>query len=109
MSSFGDICDSLWSCTVHPNVIINYDRWRYASDAWNVAYNSEAGNRLDDYRSMVINHETGHWFGFNHVFCSASGQMAPVMQQQSIDLRGCAFNPWPLATEQTNLRNQLGL
>jgi hypothetical protein len=109
MASFGAICDSLWSCTVHPYVIINYDRWRNASDAWNAAYGSENGSRLDDYRSMVINHETGHWFGFNHTFCSAAGQPAPVMQQQSIDLRGCSFNPWPLDSEQAALKSQLGL
>lgn len=104
MPSFGTICDSTWSCTVSPNVILNYDRWTGASSAWN-----NAGGNLDDYRSMVINHETGHWLGFGHKFCSGPGQAAPVMQQQSIDLQGCSFNPWPLASEQTQLKTYLGL
>lgn len=98
MSSFGTICDSMWSCTVTPNVILNFDRWRYASDAWN-----STGSSLDDYRSMVINHETGHWLGFYHRYCSAPGQLAPVMQQQSISMQGCLPNPWPLPAEKAAL------
>ncbi len=104
MSSFGAICDSLWSCTVKPNVIINHDRWVGASDAWNAQDGS-----LDDYRSMVINHESGHWFGFNHRFCGGAGQAAPVMQQQSISLQGCTFNPWPTTAEKDSLKSMLGL
>ena len=98
MPSFGSICDSMWSCTVYPNVILNFDRWRFASPAW-----LGGGGNLDDYRTMVINHETGHWLGFGHRFCSGSGQPAPVMQQQSISLQGCAANPWPLPYEKAAL------
>ena len=104
MSSFGTICDAEWSCTVSPNVIINYDRWRYTTDPW-----KKNGGSLQDYRIMAINHETGHWLGFNHSNCSGSGQPAPVMQQQSIDLQGCVFNPWPTASEQNVLKARLGL
>lgn len=104
MPTFGAICDSDWSCTVSPNVILNFDRWQGASSAWN-----SAGGSLDDYRSMVINHEVGHWFGFGHAFCGGAGQPAPVMQQQSISLAGCAFNPWPKANETLNLKSNLGL
>lgn len=94
MTSFGAICDSYYSCRVGPNVIVNYDRWMGATDPWNAA-----GGTLEDYRVMVINHETGHWFGFGHRDCPAAGQLAPVMQQQSISLQGCTFNPWPTAAE----------
>lgn len=104
MSSFGAICDSLWSCAVSPNVILNFDRWTGASDAWNAA-----GGSLDNYRSMVINHETGHWLGFGHRNCGGTGQPAPVMQQQSISLQGCTFSPWPNAAELSTLRQTLGL
>jgi hypothetical protein len=104
MPSFGAICDTTWSCTVKPYVIINYDRWQNASPAW-----QQYGGSLEDYRHMVINHETGHWLGFNHSQCSRAGQLAPVMQQQSINLQGCAFNPWPLPVEQTMERSYLGL
>ena len=95
MTSFSaTICDNTWSCRVGPNVIVNYDRWMGASDSWNAA-----GGTLEDYRVMVINHETGHWLGFGHRNCPGDGQPAPVMQQQSIDLQGCKFNPWPTPAE----------
>ena len=48
---------------------------------------------------MVINHETGHWLGLGHAYCSGPGQLAPIMQQQSIDMQGCQINSWPLPWE----------
>jgi len=103
MPTFGSICDSTWSCRSGPNVVINFDRWRLASDAWN-----QSGGALEDYRVMVINHETGHWLGFGHSNCGGPGQAAPVMQQQSINLQGCKFNPWPTGGELRSLRTTLG-
>ncbi len=87
-------CDAIVSCTVGANVIINETRWVNGSDAWN-----GAGGSLRDYRSMVVNHETGHWLGHGHEYCSGAGQPAPVMQQQTINMQGCKPNPWPLASE----------
>ncbi len=98
------ICDNIWSCRVGNNVILNFDRWSGASSAWN-----SAGGTLDEYRSMVINHETGHWLGFSHRYCSGAGQPAPVMQQQSISLQGCSFNAWPTASEIQALKKSKGL
>lgn len=94
MTSFGGVCDNYYSCRIGANVVVNYDRWTGATDPWNAA-----GGSLEDYRVMVINHETGHWFGYSHRNCTGAGQPAPVMQQQSIDLQGCKFNPWPTAAE----------
>lgn len=102
--SFGGVCDSTWSCRIGPNVVINYDRWQNASPAWN-----RNGGTLDEYRDMVINHETGHWIGFGHASCGGAGQKAPVMQQQSINLQGCVFSPWPSASEVASARGKLGL
>lgn len=104
MPTFGGVCDAEWSCRSGPNVVINFTRWQNASPAWNAA-----GGALDEYRNMVINHETGHWLSFGHSHCSGAGQPAPVMQQQSINLEGCAFNAWPTSGELSMLRRQLGL
>ena len=104
MESFHPSCDPEWSCRVGDNVIINFERWQSASPAW-----ISHGGSLNDYRSMVINHETGHRLGFGHNDCGGPGQQAPVMQQQSIDLQGCAFNPWPTSGEREILRQLLGL
>lgn len=92
------VCDNYYSCRVGANVIVNYDRWMGATDSWN-----NAGGNLEDYRVMVINHETGHWLGFGHSNCPGEGQPAPVMQQQSINLQGCTFNAWPVESELARL------
>lgn len=94
LPSFSSGCSVEWSCRVGKSVIVNDMRWRDATDAWN-----RAGGSMRDYRHMVINHEVGHWLGHGHLNCSAPGVPAAVMQQQSIDLQGCRFNPWPLKSE----------
>ena len=94
MPTYSSGCTADWSCNVGNKVIINDDRWMNASEAWNAN-----GGSLRDYRHMVVNHETGHWLGHDHAFCTGAGNTAPVMQQQSIDLQGCKFNPWPLDSE----------
>lgn len=95
MTSFGAICDDYYNCQVGTNVIVNDDRWEKATDPWN-----QTGRSVEEYRSLIINHETGHRLGFlDNPTCSQPGQLAPVMMQQSISLNGCLFNPWPLQSE----------
>ncbi len=94
MPMFSSGCSAEWSCTAGNYVAINQDRWMNASAPWNAAKKS-----LRDYRNLVINHEVGHWLGHGDTNCNGIGQSAPVMQQQSIDLEGCVFNSWPLASE----------
>ena len=92
--SFSSGCSSMWSCRVGRFVIINQDRWKNASPAWNAAHLA-----LRDYRHMVVNHETGHWLGLGHAGCPGKGRLAPVMMQQSKGLNGCTFNPFPTIRE----------
>lgn len=100
-----NVCSSDWSCRVGKYIIINQNRWIGATSAWN-----SVGGSLRDYRHMVINHESGHWLGHSvHLNCSGAGQLAPIMQQQSIDLQGCNFNPWPLDSELWSSRLGIGL
>lgn len=103
LPTFSEGCTADYSCNVGRNVIINQDRWLYATPSWN-----NAGGSLRDYRHMVVNHETGHWLGHSHSNCGGPGQPAPLMQQQSIDLQGCTFNPWPLNSELTSSRLGIG-
>lgn len=84
-------CSSSYSCRVGRNVIINQTRWRFGSRHF--------PGTLEEYRSMVVNHETGHWLGRGHAYCPAPGRLAPVMQQQSKGMQGCRVNPWPLPRE----------
>ena len=92
--AFSSGCSSQWSCRVGRFVIINQERWKHASPAWNAA-----NGALRGYRHMVVNHESGHFLGLGHAGCPGAGRPAPVMMQQSKGLNGCRFNPWPTARE----------
>lgn len=104
MRTFGGACDHVWSYRNGRNVVINEDRWLGSSESW-----LEAGAPLDTYRQMVLNHETGHWLGFGHAGCPEAGAPAPVRQQQSMALSGCAPNSWPLPAERAALAARRGV
>jgi Protein of unknown function (DUF3152) len=82
-----------YSCQIGPVVALNADRWRRATPQWT--------GDLAGYRVMLVNHEVGHLLGQKHpaVQCPGPGQPAPVMAQQSTELRGCRPNSWPLDPE----------
>ena len=86
-------CSADLSCTVFPLVLFNDDRWLNGTDSY-----TQAGLSLADYRTMVINHEVGHFLGHDHLTACENG-IAPVMLQQSTGLRGCKANSWPLQSE----------
>jgi hypothetical protein len=90
---FSSICSTLYSCTVGRNVIINEARFDFGPPFYRWP------GSLASYQTMVINHETGHWLGLGHRYCSAPGATASVMQQQSISLQGCRANSWPTPPE----------
>lgn len=96
MSSYSEGCSESYSCRVGDSVIINVERWNSATEDW-----LANGGTLARYRKMVINHEVGHRLGHadNETTCGGEGQAAPLMQQQSMDLRGCSPNEWPLDSE----------
>jgi hypothetical protein len=91
LPSYSRVCSVSYSCRVGRNVIINQSRWRHSS----VHFTGDKST----YRTMVVNHETGHWLGRPHAHCSGPGKLAPVMQQQSKGMQGCQPNAWPLARE----------
>jgi hypothetical protein len=86
----GGLPDGGVSCRTPGQVVLNLSRWRLSVPEY-VA----AGVTLETYRQMLVNHEVGHQLGYGHEACPEQGAPAPVMQQQSIALRGCEANPWP--------------
>ncbi|WP_446697133.1 DUF3152 domain-containing protein [Streptomyces cinereospinus] len=80
-------CDS----AATERVMINAYRWAQGSETY--------GDQIHAYRQMLINHEIGHRLGYSHVTCDTSGELAPVMQQQTKFLEHdgirCEANPWP--------------
>ena len=88
-------CSSQLSCCVKPSVYINDDRFMNASESYRAL-----GVSVANYRTMVINHEVGHWLGHDHITtCETNTGLAPIMLQQSTGLRGCRPNYWPLSSE----------
>jgi hypothetical protein len=84
---YDPVCSDHYSCQDGRYVIINDARFLFGSPNW--------PGPVEWYRTMVLNHELGHWLGLGHQFCPGPGEWAPVMQQQSIDMQGCQINPWP--------------
>lgn len=80
-------CDS----AATERVMINAYRWAQGSKTY--------GDKMYEYRQMLINHEVGHRLGYGHVTCDKDGELAPVMQQQTKFLERdgirCRANPWP--------------
>jgi hypothetical protein len=90
-------------------VMINLARWVRGAVAF--------GGDIGTYRQYAINHEIGHAFSNGHVGCARTGDLAPVMMQQSFgvannyvarlndqvgnadpvraDGKTCRYNAWP--------------
>ncbi len=79
--------NSYFSCARNGWVALNLNRWMSATDSWTA--------ELIEYRNYVVNHEIGHYLGRPHVQCPGSGQLAPVMMQQTKGLGNCEPNGWP--------------
>jgi hypothetical protein len=75
------------SCRYGDRAVINLARWATAVPDYK--------GDIATYRLYVINHEVGHALGNGHQPCPGPGQVAPVMQQQTLGLDGCLKNAWP--------------
>jgi Protein of unknown function (DUF3152) len=75
------------SCRYGDRAVINLARWATAVPDYQ--------GDIATYRLYVINHEVGHVFGNGHELCPGAGEIAPVMQQQTLGLEGCVKNAWP--------------
>ncbi|RSN28084.1 hypothetical protein DMC61_24520 [Amycolatopsis sp. WAC 04169] len=79
--------DGYTSCRNGNSVVLNVARWAHGVPGY--------GAPLEVYRQYMVTHEVGHRLGRGHERCPVPGALAPVMQQQTLGLHGCAPNPWP--------------
>ena len=75
------------SCRYGDRAVINLARWATAVPDYE--------GDVATYRQYVGNHEVGHALGNGHEDCPGAGELAPVMQQQTLGLEGCTKNAWP--------------
>lgn len=86
-----DLCAPLetvgrYSCGRNGHAALNHTRWVQATP--------EFADRTQ-YREYLVNHEVGHLLGHPHVECSGPGEVAKIMQQQSVEVHPCVPNGWP--------------
>lgn len=89
--------DGYTSCRAGQMIMLNLDRWYIGVPHV---------KNLSVYRRYLINHEVGHGLGRGHEACPGKGRRAPVMLQQTLDLKGCTANPWPYRQDGRQIRGK---
>jgi hypothetical protein len=95
-AGYGVDTEGTVSCRGGREVVINVDRWMNGDPEapWT--------GHLDVYRHLVVDHEVGHFLGYNHMKCPGAGKPLPVMATPyTTGLNGCVINGWPYTADGT--------
>lgn len=83
-------CAGRTTCQTGNELLINGESWQVVPDSWK--------SGLEAYRAEMINHEIGHWLGFDHASCSRQ-TAAPVLSAPALMVSGCSPNWYAVPTE----------
>jgi len=96
MADVGTVCKGLVSCQVGNVLAFNADKWDTLPVGW---VGSLAG-----YQTELINHEVGHWLGFDHAGCVSKPTAQPILATPTVVLPGCSPNWYQVASGGTSTR-----
>ncbi|GGM57046.1 hypothetical protein GCM10007977_068440 [Dactylosporangium sucinum] len=83
--------EGVYSCRYGDTILLNLRRWLKGIPGQPAS---------TDFHANTVNHEMGHFLGFDHMKCPGRGP-APIMQTQTIELNGCTLNNWPFTADGT--------
>jgi hypothetical protein len=87
MSELDPACTKQTTCERDAQVGIAQASWQSAPLGWQ--------GSIMAYRSELINHEVGHWLGFDHAGCDTTSQSQPLVAPDVV-LDGCSPNWYAL-------------
>jgi hypothetical protein len=79
------------SCAEQGIVVVSAYQWATGAKAF--------GDEAGQWRDYMINHPIGHLLGEPDALCGGTGQLAPVMQNQELDIAPCEPNGWPFPAD----------
>jgi hypothetical protein len=85
--------DEAESCAEQGIVVVSAYQWAAGAKAF--------GDEAGQWRDYMINHPIGHLLGEPDAPCGGAGQLAPVMQNQELDITPCLANGWPFPASST--------
>jgi hypothetical protein len=90
MVSLNPECTHHTTCLDGARLLISHEAWEAPPAGW-------SGGPAA-YRAELINHEVGHWLGFDHASCTQKSA-APILAAPTLTLSGCSPNWYEIPVE----------
>lgn len=79
------------SCAEQGIVVVSAYQWAAGAKAF--------GDDAGAWHDYMINHPIGHLLGEPDAVCGGTDQLAPIMQNQELDIAPCVANGWPFPAD----------
>ncbi|HEY2004383.1 MAG TPA: DUF3152 domain-containing protein [Candidatus Saccharimonadia bacterium] len=95
MANLDPGCKGQTTCLVGDQITVRSESWTKVPVKW--------VGTLDSYRKELVNHEVGHWLGFQHAACTGgtivSGDV-PILAAPDVAVNGCSPNWYAIPVAQ---------